>query len=77
MPFGELCEEGMNQVRHHETDKMRPSGHQSASDRIRLIVQFLDSLEDALTGFVADIFVIAQHLGNRNDRHAKIACNVL
>ena len=74
--FGELREEGMDEVGDDEADGVGASAGQAARHHVGLVVQLLHALQHALAGLFADVAVAAQHLGDGDGGDAEIARDV-
>ena len=67
----------MHEIRNDQAGQMAAPCDKRASRQIWLVVQFLDSLQDPVSGLRTDVFMVPQHLGDSHYRHTKIAGYVL
>src|ERR1019366_4973365 len=71
-----LGEEGVQQIRHHKTNKVSPSRNQAARSKIWSVVNLLDTCQNSLASLFADIVLVSQDLRHSDDADPKIACDI-
>ena len=65
--FGNLREKRMLDIREQQSDREGAPGYQRSRNPIRLIVEFLRPLQYPLACCRADVALVAQNLGDRDD----------
>jgi hypothetical protein len=56
----------MEQVRNDQADKIGAPGHEAARGKVRPVIKLFYARQNPLASLVADVWMIAQHLGDGN-----------
>jgi len=76
-PFGDLGEEGMNEIGNDKADEGAAAGDETAGSEIRAVVEALDPFEDFCFRVFRDIGAVTQGPRNGDDGHAEFVRYVL
>lgn len=71
--FRQLRKEWMEQIGNNQTYQVAAPGNQTSGRDIGLIIKFFYALEHAFAGFLCDIWMVSQDLGDGYDRKTQIS----